>query len=1045
MRKLLLMSFVMVLALLQQAYAQSRTVSGTVTDQSTSQGLPGVAVIVKGTTVGTTTGADGTYTINVPANGNTLVFRFIGYQTAEKAIGNASTINTALATDQKLLDEVVVVGYGTQQKKDVTSSIASVKGSDIANLATPSFDQQLAGRASGVQITQPSGILGAPPKINIRGVNSISSSTQPLIVIDGVPAAVSGNVGAFTPSNALADINPNDIESFEILKDGAATAVYGSRAANGVILITTKKGKSGQAKFSYDGWAGTAKAIELHDLLNAQQFVDITNEKYDNIGQTSPAVLGEFDTDWNDEVFRTAFQHSHAFSASGGSERNTYYFSLGYSNQEGIGRANSLERYSVRTNLTSKVTKFLDFGLQAGLTNQINQGPLTGSNSLSGNIFSVIRMHPNVPVFDPTHPTGYNVDLVNNRALGRGPNTATIANGIPNIRFVLDNNVRKSTTYRGLGNVYLDFKLVDNLRFKTLLGVDLTMVDDFLFNDPRHGDGQGSNGLVSQAYNPIKAWNWQNILSYNKTFGDVHNFDATLVQEYNKYRSSWFQAQGTGLSDRFFNENLVSGTFANQFADGGIGENGLSSYLGRFNYNYASKYYFGASMRADGLSKLSPDNKWGYFPGVSAAWRVSEEEFFKNSSALSVISDLRIRGSYAEVGNINIPGGNYPYLGAFGSAQYGSMNGIAFSNTGNPDLRWEAQKITDFGMDIGLFDGRLNLELAYWMKDNSDIVLSAPTPPSLGVPNNSITRNVGRVVNNGIEFSISGNIIDKSNFSWNSNFNFSTQNNEVKELVSGNDIVFEYTIHREGESINSLYGYQYEGVNQANGNPLYRKADGSLVQGNISGNGGSSRVYYGYDPANPSALGERSSLTSADKTILGTTLPKWFGGLDNNFKYGNFDANIFVRFSGGNKIMNRTRQDLLTMAFENNGTEVLDRWQSPENPGDGQTPKLAAGAEYSNFINTNGETSSRFVEDGDFLKVSNLSIGYTLPKAITERASIDRLRVYAQLQNAFVFTKYTGLDPETYTSISGTNSNLGVDWNGQPQQRVFTVGLNLGF
>ncbi|MFD2248215.1 SusC/RagA family TonB-linked outer membrane protein [Pontibacter ruber] len=1043
MRKLLLVSFALVFVLLQQAMAQGKTVSGTVTDQATGTGLPGVAVLVKGTTVGTATGADGTYSLNVPENGNTLVFRFIGYKTVERPIGTASAINVTLEVDQRQLDEVVVVGYGTQQKKDVTSSIAQVKGESISQLATPSFDQQLAGRASGVQITQPSGILGAPPKINIRGVNSINSNTQPLIVIDGVPAT-SGDLGGFTPTNALADINPNDIESFEILKDGAATAVYGSRAANGVILITTKKGKSGQAKFAYDGWAGTAKAIELHDLLNAQEFVDITNEKYKNIGQTSPAVMGEYDTDWNKEVFRTAFQQSHAFSASGGTDRNSYYFSLGYSNQEGIGRANSLERYTVRSNMSTKVTKWLDFGLQAGLSSQINQGPLTGANSLSGNIFSVIRMHPNVPVLDPNDPTGYNIDDVNTRSLGRGPNTATIANGIPNIRFVLDNNLRKSTTYRGLGNVYLDFKLVDNLRFKTLLGADLTLVDDFLFNDPRHGDGQGSNGVVSQAYSPIKAWNWQNILSYNKTFNEVHNLDLTAVQEYNKYRSSFFQAQGTSLSDRFFNENLVSGTFANQFAFGGIGENGLASYLGRFNYNYASKYYIGFSMRADKLSKLSEDNRWGYFPGVSAAYRISEESFFKNSTALGFISDLRIRGSFAEVGNIGIPGGNYPYLGSFGPAQYGSMNGIAFNNTGNKNLKWESQKIYDAGLDVGLLDGRLNLEVAYWMKDNTDVVLAAPTPPSLGVPNNSIIRNVGTVVNDGLEFGISGTIIDKSNFSWSSNLNFSTQRNEVKALVNDRDIVYDYTITRVGESINSIYGYQYEGVNSSNGNPIYRKADGSLVQGNLTAAPGKSAgVYYGYDPANPSVLGNQSSLTAADKTILGTTLPKWFGGFDNNFKYGNFDMNVFVRFSGGNKIMNRTRQDLLTMAFENNGREILGRWQSPENPGDGQTPKLAAGAGYSNFINTNGESSSRFVESGNFLKVGNLALGYTLPKTITERANIERLRIYAQLQNAFVISDYSGLDPETYTNLN--NGNMGVDWNGQPQQRVFTVGLNLGF
>ncbi|MBF8961879.1 TonB-dependent receptor [Pontibacter sp. FD36] len=1036
------MSFALVFVVLQQALAQGRTVTGTVTDQSTGQGLPGVAVLVKGTSSGTATGADGTYSISVPADGNTLVFRFLGYRTVERPIGTAATINVALEIDQRQLDEVVVVGYGTQQKKDVTSSIATVKGETLANLATPSFDQQLAGRASGVQITQPSGILGAPPRINIRGVNTISSSTQPLIIIDGVPA-VTGNLGAFTPNNALADINPNDIESFEILKDGAATAVYGSRASNGVILITTKRGKSGQAKFSYDGWAGSAKAIQLHDLLNASEFVEIQNEKYRNAGQAEPARLGEHDTDWNKEVFRTAFQHSHAFSASGGTDRSTYFFSLGYSNQEGIGRANSLERYTVRTNLTTKVTNWLDFGLSAGLSNQTNQGPLTGSNNLSGNMFGVIRMHPNVPVFNPEHPTGYNIDFDEPRALGRGPNTMIIANGIPNIRYVLDNNLRKSTSYRGLGNAFLDFKLVDNLRFKTLIGADISLTDDFLYNNPVHGDGIGSAGLVSQVFTPINRWNWQNILSYNKTLNEVHNLDATLVQEYTKTRNRWFQAQGTGLADAFFRENLVSGSYSNQFSGGNIGENGLVSYLARVNYNFASKYYFGVSMRVDGLSKLPEDNRWGYFPGVSAAYRISEEDFFKNSSALSVISDLRIRGSYAQVGNVDIAG-NYPYLGTFGAALYGGQNGISYGQTANPFLKWESQRISDVGLDVGLFDGRLNLEMAYWRKDNSDIVLQAPTAPSLGVPNNYINSNIGRIVNDGLEFAISGTVIDKSNFSWNSNLNFSTQNNQIKELVNGADIVFPYTIHREGESINSIYGYQYEGVNMSNGNPIFRKADGTLIQGNVTAAPGKSAgAFYVYDPANPSVLGASSSLSAADKVILGNTLPKWFGGFDNNFKLGNFDANIFVRFSGGNKIMNRTRQDLLTMLFENNGTEILGRWQSPENPGDGQTPKIRTG--YSTFINRDNEASSRFVENGNFLKVSNMSLGYTLPKSITERVNVDRLRIYAQVQNAFVFTKYEGLDPETFTNIDGNNSMMGVDFNGQPQQRVITVGLNLGF
>lgn len=1035
MRKLLLMSFILTLTLLNQAVAQSRTVSGTVIDQSTSQGLPGVAVIVKGTSVGTATAADGSYTLNVPADAKTLVFRFIGYTPVEKAIGNASTINVTLSVDSKQLEEVVVVGYGTQQKKDVTSSISQVKGSEIANLATPSFDQQLAGRASGVQVTQPSGILGAPPTIRIRGVNSITGSNSPLIVVDGVPA-FSGNAGGFTPANTLGDINPADIESFEILKDGAATAIYGSRAGNGVILITTKKGKNGQVRFNYDNYVGYAEAVKLHDLLNAEQFVEIQNEKYAAAGTTPDKLPARMDaektnTNWNDYVFRRGFQQNHVFSASAGTDRTKYYVSLGYSNQEGIARANDLKRYTFRSNLDQKVTDWLNFGVQAGLTAQENTGPLTASNSLGGNTFAVIRQLPNVKVYNPEDPTGYNIDAADRRSLGRGNNLITISDGIPNLRFVLDQNLRQASTYRGLGNAYLDAKIIDNLRFKTLIGFDGSLTDDYLFNDPRHSDGFSSGGFISQAYSPSFRWNWQNILSYNKSLNEVHNFDVTLVAEYTKTRGTFFQASGSGLSDRFFRENLVSGTFANQFAAGGVSENGLASYLGRFNYNYKSKYYIGGSLRADGLSKMPEAGRWGYFPGMSFAWRVSEEEFFKNSGALSFISDLRLRGSFAEVGNTEIFGGNYPYLGSYGSAQYGSQNGIAFNNTGNPNLKWETQKIYDMGVDFSVLDGRINMVFAYWRKDNRDNVLGAPTPPSLGVPGNRIIKNVGNITNSGLEFSVNSTVIDKGAFSWVTNVNVSTQKNKVEKLVEGQDIFNDYTIIREGESINSVYGYEYMGVNKANGNPIYKKADGTLVQGNITNS-----TYYVYDPSKPTEMTTTSSLTAADKKVLGSALPTWFGGFDNQFKYGNFDLGVFFRFSGGNVIMNRTRQDLLSMNFVNNGTEILNRWQSPEKPGDGITPRLYAAA--GNFINRDNESTSRFVEEGDFLKLSNVMLGYNLPTTILEKTKFNKARIFAQAQNALTFTGYSGLDPET-------NTGAGVDFNGNPQQRVYTVGLNIGF
>ncbi len=1009
-----------------------RTVTGTVKDDK-GESLIGATVLAKGTTTGTVTDVDGTYSLSVPSEATTLVFSYTGYETREIAIGASNIIDVALATSAVGLDEVIVVGYGAQAKRDVTGSISKVKGESIANLATPSFDQQLAGRAAGVQITPPSGLLGAPPQIRIRGVNSISSGTGPLIVVDGVPV-ISGNVGGFTQANALGDINPADIESFEILKDGAATAIYGSRASNGVILITTKKGKQGKAKFNYDAYAGVAQATNLFDLLNAEQFVEIQNEKNANAGGTSNIAALQtrsdgsvVNTDWMDVVFRDAFQQNHVFSVSGGTERNSYYFSLGFSDQNGIAVGNSLNRYTFRANLDQTVNNWLKIGVNGGVTRQENFGILSGSNNLSGNTFGAMRMFPNVEVYDPNDPTGYNIDDQNPRTLGRGSNTIEIANGIPNIRFVIDNDRRESSTWRLLGNVFADISLTKGLVFRTQLGIDGNYVDDLLWQDPRHGDGFSSKGVISQAYSPLTRWNWQNILNYNNTFGGKHNLGVTLVQEYQKQRSTFFQTTVTDISDRFFQENIVSGTFANQTSAGGISENGIASYLGRVNYNFANKYYLSASIRRDALSSLPENNRVGYFPGGSFAWRVSEEGFW--GSVKDVISDFRLRGSVAEVGNTSI--GNYPYIGSYGSAQYGSQNGIAYSNFGNDQLKWESQLKYDGGFDMGFFNNRYNVSLAYWVQDNDDIILQAPTAPSVGIPNNQISQNIGRVKNQGVEITIDADVIRTGTFRWNASFNFSTQKNEILELVNNQDITGDFNVTRVGQSINSIYGFEYYGVNPANGNPVYFKADGTPIEQDL-GNGS----YYKFDPSNPGTRGEVTTLSqTADRKILGSALPKWFGGFDNNFNFGSFDANIFLRFSGGNVILNRTKVDLVEQSFNNNGTEILGRWQSPENPGDGQTPKLILNQQ----ARVNVANTTRFLEKGDFLRVGNVSLGYTLPQSLASKLNIDRLRIYAQAQNFLTFTGYNGLDPETNTN------GFGVDFNGNPQQRVFTFGVNLGF
>jgi len=1043
--KKLLQSLFILLFIATSAIAQDRTITGTVTGKDDGMPLPGVSVKIKGATGGTTTGADGKFTIRVASTASTLEFSSIGYLNQSISIAGRNSINVSLATDAQSLTDVVVVGYGTAARKDVIGSVAKVSGESLQNIPAPSFDRALAGKATGVQVITPSGLLGQAPQVRIRGINSITSGASPLYVVDGIPV-ISGDVGGFTSVNALADINSNDIESIEILKDGAATAIYGSRAANGVVLITTKRGKSG-TQFNYDGWTAIANISSRFDLLNADEFVTIANERFTNAGQTpqakpTPDGSGGFiDTDWQDAVFQQSVQQSHSVSASGGTDKTKYFMSLGFTDQKGAIVSNSLRKYSFRANLDQKITNFLTFGITSGVTYQKNLGPLAGSNNLSGNIFAATRMLPNVPIYSGTDITGYNISA-DRRSLGPGANLSPISDNIPNIRFVLDNNVRQSQTIRLIGSTYLEAKILDGLKFKTQLGIDGSYIEDFVYTDPRHGDGFSSNGSMSQAYSPFFRWNWQNILSYTKSIDGDHNIDVTLVSELQKQRSSFFQANVSNLLNIYFNQNITSGTFITPTVSGGLTLNGIESYLGRLNYNYKNKYYITGSIRRDALSSLPMGNRVGYFPGVGIQYRINQEEFFKNAESLSFISDLRLKASFAEVGNTDI--GSFPYFGTYGAALYGNQGGIGFNNTGNPLLKWESQKKYDVGLDIGLFTNRVNVGVNYWKQDTKDLILAAPTAPVLGVPGNSISRNVGSMTNKGWEFSVNADVLPAGKVKWNTTLNFSIQSNKVKGLVDGNDIVGDYNLTRVGESIRTLYGYQYAGVNAANGNPLYVKADGSLIQGRIS-----NTTYYKYDPANPNYFfnaaqpvsatnpDNRSSLTADDKVILGNSLPKWFGGFNNTITYGDFDLNVFLRFQGGNYIMNRTRQDLLSNNFVNNSTEVLGRWQSAENPGNGQIPRLwaARGA----FINLDNNAVSRFVEKGDFLRMDNLALGYSLPSSILSKGSIRKVRVYASAQNLFVITGYKGLDPETNTS------GAGVDFNGNPQLRTFTFGLNLGF
>ena len=596
--------------------AQDKRASGIVIDEN-DEPVAGASVALKGSlSIGTVTDNAGNFSLSVPASAKTLVIKYIGY--AETEVTAGADVRVKLSPDVKSLGEVVVVGYGTQQKKDVTSSIVKVNGSDISNLAAPSFESQLAGRAAGVNVITQNGMVGQAPEFQIRGYSTLSSGSQPLIVIDGIPVNSGQIQQLYGRYNPMADVNPGDIQSIEILKDGAATAIYGSRAANGIVLITTKRGSKNATKVTYDAYAGFASPVKLHDLLNAEEFVVIANEKFMNWNFEGLAALDAegVNTNWNDYVYRTGFQQNHSVSASGGTERSSYYASLGYSDMEGIIRASNQQRFNVTANVTQQANKWLTVGANVQANRTILNGVMNEENSLGSVGFASVRMLPNVAVFNADDKTGYNIDALNRKTLGRGANKTHIDNGIQNIVWAMDNNVNRSKSARIIGGGFGEIKFMDGLTLRTQGGLDLTWLNDYMTWDPESGDGYGYGGVLEDVNTTYYNWNWQNVLNFKRTFAGLHSVDATAVQEYTCNEYEYTDASVTELSDPFFTDHIITNTFVTPDVGGYKTFNGLASYLFRLNYNYDSKYYLGGSIRRDGLSKLNKDTRWGTFYGA---------------------------------------------------------------------------------------------------------------------------------------------------------------------------------------------------------------------------------------------------------------------------------------------------------------------------------------------------------------------------------------------------------------------------------------------
>lgn len=1054
MKKLILSLFIL-MAVSVTSFAQDRTVTGTVKSSEDGLPIPGVTVKVKESpSVGITTGPDGKFSLKVPATGKKLQFSFIGFTPLEANISANNVVNVSMETDSKTLGEVVVTGYGTISKKDFTGSAVRVSGETIKDRPVQSFSQGLTGQAAGVSIVQPNGLLNNPPVIRVRGVSSVSLSSFPLVIVDGIPfptGDVSGNASA---NNPLGDINPADIESIDILKDAASTALYGSRAAAGVLVITTKKGKSGSARVTYDGWVGTNKAVRLPEVLNAQQYMDSKNTAVANALAINPAALpaaqhvngksffpsvnpdgSTVDTDWMDAVYRSATSQNHSVTVSGGSDKTTYYISGGLSDQEGFLRANTFSRYSGRVNLVHKATSWLTLNLNMNYTNSQNASPNSGS--YDGGAFAssglgriAVALSPNLPLRNATG--GYNFV---GPAVGNGANLIPTTWAHPSV--LIENDINNSETTRFLSNIGAEIKLADGLTFRSTYSWDKSYTENLRFWNPFQGDGYAA---VGSAYNNLARrnnWNLINTLQYNKSFDGVHNVNIQVGSDSQKTRTLNWGANRAGLADMNFFNNF-QGTFTTNTAAGnGINQISFEAYIASATYNYKNKYYIGGNFRRDGNSGLSDKSRWGNFGGGSVAWEVAEEDFFKSSSLGKNINSFRLRASYGKVGNGNV--GSYNAYNTYGSGIYGNGNLVwAFNQVGNEDLKWETSQQTDIGLTVGLFNSRLTIEADYFNKDIDNLILNVPQALSKGIPGNSMLKNIGTMYNKGFEFAISGSPIKKDNFSWDVNLNLTTIKNRLTSLADGVPQLISTTsglesasISLPGYSIAGIFAVETRGVNPENGRRIYVNKAGREVQ--YQHHAGANAWTY-LDGTRAPAI-----TSGADAKYSGNTLPTWYGGFNNTFRFGNFDLGINFTYSGGNYIYNGSRAGLLDQRFWNNNTEVLNAWTTP-----GQVTNIPKVVYGDNISNGSSFPISENVEKGDFLRLQTATLGYKIPTSVFGKTGINSLRVYAMVNNGFLITNYRGVDPEISTN-GNSNLSSGVERNSIPQGRAFTFGLSLGF
>jgi TonB-linked SusC/RagA family outer membrane protein len=1048
MKRHLLVMCVMLLFFSGQVFGQERVVSGKVTSQDDGTPVPGVNVLVKGTTTGTASDSDGNYRITVPGDNAVLVFSFIGYQTIEVNVGTRSTVDTQLPTDVQQLSEVVVVGYGTQLKQDLTGNVAKVSGASIQNIPVTTFEQAIQGRAAGVLITSQNGKLGQGMNIRIRGSSSISASNEPLYVVDGMIITSDNLSSNAAATNPLADLNTNDIESIEILKDASSSALYGSRGANGVVLITTKRGKAGKTNFSANFQFGSSKPTNQRKFLNSEQYVELMRESaynndladgFDPInnpadypgswlefwegfmdylqGDTDWRTL-ETNTNWEDQAYQKANLKSFDFNASGGNDKTTFALGLGYIDQDGILIGNAFKRMSGRLNLDHKATDKLSFGLNIMISNSINNR-LSADNAFSTPL-QLAAQAPITPVRDQDGNLYSNTDYISGvgyAAMSYYPATMELVNST----FVVNG-------FRNLVGMNATYKLTNDLRVIGEYGLDLLTQNDDRYQNEYTDTGIGIGGYGQSRWTKALNFTGRGMLAWDKVINQ-HNISVTAGTEYQEKTIDVTDAQAQG----FPLPELAKLTSAAEpvVTFSSLQEETFVSFFARANYKFKDRYLLSASGRTDGSSKFGPDNKWGFFPAASAGWILSQEGFL---SGVTPISFLKFRASYGLTGNAGIP--NYAYLSQYSGIAYGGVSGLGPTQTPNPELRWEKTAQFDIGFDFGFFNDKLTGEIDYYNKQTTDLLLNAPIPATSGFTTQF--RNVGELENKGFEIVLNYVIIKNSDISVSVGGNFASNTNQITKLYEGTEQIGPtgsrfLNALKVGEPIGVFYGREFAGADPANGDALFflnrdpsqteiDDGDVFIVPDEVYGDRYVTNIF-----------------NIAQAKVLANPTPKSIYGFNANVTYKGLELSVLFQGVSGNKVFDGAGSFMSANGrYEDNSTvDQLKRWQEV-----GDITKVPQARLYAN---NGAQSSSRFLYDGSYLRLKTITLAYNLPTSIISKVSLTSARIYVTGQNLLTFTDYKGWDPEVNTDFNASNVNLGNDFYGAPQPKNLTVGVKVGF